>query len=88
MCGGIEVVIEGGIHVIQFLWQHNSQEKDWGFLLIEACNASNEKNQTEMLWAARYECPMGAQFTLNCYHHWATLMVRDADVSGHFLHSK
>ena len=31
----------------------------------------------------------GAQFTFNCYCHWATLVVRHtADGSGHFLHSK
>ena len=42
-----------------------------------------------MLWAVRNEWPSGAQFTFNCYHHWATLVVRDTrDGSGHFLHSK
>ena len=42
-----------------------------------------------MLWAVRHECPSGAQFTFNCYRHWATLVVRDTgDGSGHFLHSK
>ena len=42
-----------------------------------------------MLWAVRHECPSGAQFTFNCYRHWATLVVRDiGDGSGHFLHSK
>ena len=42
-----------------------------------------------MLWAVRSECPSGAQFTFNCYRHWATLDVRDiGDGSGHFLHSK
>ena len=39
-----------------------------------------------MLWAVR---PSGAQFTFNCYRHWATLVVRDIGYgSGHFLHSK
>ena len=42
-----------------------------------------------MLWAVRNEWPSGAQFTFNCYRHWATLVVRDiGDGSGHFLHSK
>ena len=42
-----------------------------------------------MLWAVRHEWPSGAQFTFNCYHHWATLVVRDiGDGSGHFLHRK
>ena len=42
-----------------------------------------------MLWAVRHEWPSGAQFTFNCYRHWATLVVWDTgDGSGHFLHSK
>ena len=42
-----------------------------------------------MLWAVGNEWPGGAQFTFNCYRHWATLVVRDTgDGSGHFFHSK
>ena len=42
-----------------------------------------------MLWAVRHEWPSGAQFTFNCYRHWATLVVWDTrDGSGHFLHRK
>ena len=42
-----------------------------------------------MLLDVRYEWPSGAQFTFNCYRHWATLVVRDTgDGSGHFLHIK
>ena len=42
-----------------------------------------------MLWAVRHKWTGGAQFTFNCYRHWATLVVRHtADGSGHFLHSK
>ena len=33
------------------------------------------------------ETNCGAQFTFNCYRHWATLVVRNtSDSSGHFLH--
>ena len=42
-----------------------------------------------MLWAIRNEWPSGAQFTFNCYRHWATLVVQHTgDEPGHFLHSK
>ena len=42
-----------------------------------------------MLWDVRHEWTSGAQFTFNCYLHWATLVVRDTgDSSGHSLHSK
>ena len=60
-----------------------------GILLIEVRNPFNEENWTAMLWAVRHEWPSGAQFTFNCYRHWATLVVRNTeDGSGHFLHSK
>ena len=41
--------IEGGIHAMHLLWAHNSQEEDWGFLLIDAQNTFNEENRTAML---------------------------------------
>ena len=56
-----------------------------GFLLIDARNAFNEEKRTEILWDVRNEWPSGVQFTFNCYHHWATLVVRDKeDMSGYF----
>ena len=74
---------------MRLLWEEHSLEEDWGFLLIDAWNAFNEENRTVMLWAVRHECPSGAQFTFNCYCHWATLVVRDiGEGSGHFMHSK
>ena len=89
LAGGLEAGIEGAIHAMRVLWEEHKKEDDWGFLLIDACNAFNEENRTDMLWAVLYEWPSGAQFTFNCYRHWATLVVRDVgDGSGHFLHSK
>ena len=74
---------------MRFLWEEHNQDKDWGFILIDAHNAFNEENRTAMLWAVWHEWPSGAQFTFNCYYHGATLVVRDTgDGSGHFLHSK
>ena len=52
-------------------------------------NASNEENQTAMLWAVQNELRSGTQFTFNFYRHWTTLVVRDTgDGSVHFLHRK
>ena len=42
LSGGVEAGIEGGINEIRFLWEENSQEEEWGFLLIDARNAFNE----------------------------------------------
>ena len=86
---GAESKIEGGIHAIRLLSHQNSQEEDWEFLLIDAWNTLNEENWTSMIWAVRNEWPSGAQFTFNCYYHWANLVVHDTwDGSGHFLHIK
>ena len=41
-----------------------------------------------MFWDIRHEWPSGAQLSLNCYLHCSTLVVRDLEGSGHFLHIK
>ena len=85
----MEAGIEGGLHAMRLLWAQHSQEEDWGFLLIYVWNAFNEKNRTAVLWAVRHEWPSGAQFTFNCYHHLATIVVQNLkDGSGHFLYRK
>ena len=87
--GGVEAGIEVAIHVMHVLWKEHNKNEYWGFLLIEARNVFNEESQATMLWAVQHEWPSGAQFTFNCYRHWATLVVRDTgDGSDHFLHSK
>ena len=74
---------------MRVLWEEHKKEEDWGFLLIDARNAFNEENRTAILWAVWHEWPGVAQFTFNCYCHWATLVFKDiGDGSGHFLHSK
>ena len=88
MYGGIEAVIEGGIHSMCLLWQKNEQEEDWGLLLVDVQNIFDEDNQREMMWAVQFKCPSGMPLTVNCYHHWFTLVLCDMDGYVHFLHSK
>ena len=83
---GVEARIGGGIYVMHILWQKNSQEEDWGFLLIDGHNEFNKENQTSMMWNVQYEWPSGAWFALNFYHYWTILVVRDVVGSVHFLH--
>ena len=48
----------------------------------------NEENHTDILWTVRHECPSGARFAFNCYRHWYTLVIREGNGMGHFLHIK
>ena len=41
-----------------------------------------------MLWAFHNECYSGAPFTLNCYRHWATLVIMDNRITSNFLYIK
>ena len=70
---------------MRILWQQHAQEEDWGFLLIDARNEFNEDNRTDILWEIRHEYPSGVWFSINCYRHWATLLIRAGNETGHFL---
>ena len=41
-----------------------------------------------MNWTVRFKWLSGDQFTYNCYHHWATLVICDAGGMGQFIHIK
>jgi hypothetical protein len=88
LCAGLEAGIEGGIHVMQALWDLHETEENWGFLLIDASNAFNEQNRIKMLWAVGHKWPSGARFLLNCYKHWAVLMLRGNHGHSVFIFSK
>ena len=49
LAGGLEAGIEGAIHAMRVLWDKHKKEEDWGFLLIDARNALNEENRTDMI---------------------------------------
>jgi hypothetical protein len=85
LCAGLESGIEGAIHAMNHMWELHSMEEEWGFLLIDASNAFNEQNRTQMLWTVRHEWPSGTKFTFNCYKHWGTLVVRSNNGTGVFL---
>ena len=84
----MEAGIKVGLHVMCLLWDHNSQQKDWGFLFINALNRLNKENRTAMFWAVWDECPSGTQFIFHCYRYWATILVHNSEGPGQFLHSK
>ena len=41
-----------------------------------------------MMWAVRHKWPSGVRFSFNCCRHWATLVIRASNGTGHFLQSK
>ena len=88
LCREMRAGIERGIQTMRLMWVQHAHEEDWGFLLIAACNKFNEENRTEILWDVQFKWPGGAQFTLNWYLKWYTLVVRDVDGSGNLLYSK
>jgi hypothetical protein len=75
LCAGIKASIEGGIHAMCLLWQTHAAEEEWGFLLIDASNAFNKGNCTDMCQTIQHKWPSSAKYTFNCYHHWAQLVV-------------
>ena len=87
ICGDLEAGIDGGIHVVRLLCQKHAQEEDWEFLEIDALNAFNEEKHTAMMWVVKFEWTSGVRFALNCYLHWAMLVIRAGDKTGHFLFS-
>jgi hypothetical protein len=70
------------------MWVAHHQEEEWGFLLINACNAFNEQNWMAMLWTIWYEWPSEARFVFNCYRHWGILMIHSNNGTGTFIYSK
>ena len=46
-----------------------------GKTLFDAGNGFNELSRLAMLWNVRHRWPEGARFALNCYRHWAQLIL-------------
>ena len=57
---------------LEFLTQ---EAEPSGTTLVDACNGFNNLSRLEMLWTVRHIWPSGARFPLNCYRHWAQLLL-------------
>ena len=55
------------------------EDEEMGFLLIDARNAFNEGNRTQMLWTVRHLWPTRARFTFNCYRHHSMMYLKSSD---------
>jgi hypothetical protein len=88
LCGGLSGGIDGAIHAAQSMWDQHHMEEDWGFLLVDAANAFNELDRTNMLWEVRHGWPSGARFVFNSYKHFAILVIRNKNGTGEFILSR
>ena len=59
-----------------------------GTTLVDARNGFNELSRLAMLWTVRHRWPAGARFVLNCYRHWAQLVIRQQGGDPIILHSR
>ena len=59
LCAGLKAGIEGSIHAAKLIWQENTHEEEWGFLLANDRNAFNEGNRMLTLWTIHHEWPSG-----------------------------
>ena len=75
------------VHGVQAIWDEILTTEDWGFLLVDANNTSNEISSVGMLWTVRRLWPSGACFFLNYHRHWSSLVLRDGNGVASFLHS-
>ena len=47
-----------------------------GTTLVDARNGFNEMSRLAMLWTVQHLWLVGARVALNCYRHWAQLLLR------------
>ena len=59
LCTGLEAGIDNVIYAVHQLWDENSEDEEWRYLLVDSRNASNEGNRMSMLWKVRHLWPQG-----------------------------
>ena len=79
LSAGLEAGIEGAVHTARSLWEDAAEMDEWIFLLVNALNAFNTDNHIATLWITRHQWRSGAQFSHNCYHIQAILLIQVKD---------
>ena len=85
---GLKAEIYRAVHGVEYIWEANSTEEIWGFLLVDAKNACKEINQSIMLWRVCHLWPSGARFFLNCYRQQSSFIMRNRDGTANIIHSR
>eukprot|EP00957_Ditylum_brightwellii_P047180 3582720-Ditylum_brightwellii.AAC.1 len=54
LCSGLKAGIKGAIHTMNHLWAEHGGKENWGALLVDTKNNSNQTNCRVMLWDVRH----------------------------------
>ena len=61
------------LRALEFLTQDAETS---GTTLVDAHNGFKELIRLAMLWTVQHRWPAGERFALNCYRHWAQLLLQ------------
>ena len=86
ICSGLNVVIDGVVQWVKYIWNKKLSTEYWGFLLVDANNALNVINWILMLWTVWHLWPSWACF-FSCYRHWSLIVLQNGNGMASFLHS-
>ena len=62
---GLEADIEGAVRAVRVMWNGTEKNEEWGFLLVDAANAFNAENMTDILQTVCQIWPVGGRFLFN-----------------------
>ena len=88
ICGGFKSGIDGSGFGVQYIWDDNSTEEIWGFLVIDAKNIFIDIDQIRILWTVSHLWMYGARFVFNSYCHHYLLVLRNRDGTSNIIHSR
>ena len=79
LCEDTKAGIEAAVHAMKELFKANKTE---GLLLVDTANAFNSSNRPAALWKCHILWPCCSSFLFNCYHSYATIILKGLSGSG------
>ena len=86
ICAGVKAVIDEVVHTVQYIWDANSTEENYIFLLVDTKNAFNDINGIGMLWTFHHLWMSGDNFVLNFYRHHYLFVLRNGEGTAKIIH--
>ena len=59
---GFKIEIDGVVHGVQYIWDANYIEENWGFLIFDAKKNFDDNNIIRILWTVCHLWSSGARF--------------------------